>query len=197
MCDEEIKELLVNIALNDDKLSFKKLYLHFYRRLLDLACLITKNPQAAEEIVDDVFTKIWLKRDGLTHINNFTVYAYVAIKNHSLNHLNKAKKVNTTNIEEVSLEFADASPSAEARIITAQLAANINQSIQLLPTQCKLAFKLVKEDGLKYKEVARVSNISVKTVEYHIANALKKIAQNLPQNAKETLVAEGKSHHLN
>ena len=60
----------------------------------------------------------------------------------------------------------------------------INNAIAQLPPQCKLVFKLVKEDGLKYKEVAEILNISVKNVEYHMGNSLKKIANTISVDKK-------------
>jgi RNA polymerase sigma-70 factor (ECF subfamily) len=187
MLDNDVKDLILKIALNDDHASFKKVYFAYYDRLFQLAKAITKSVEAAEEIVDDVFVKIWTKRTSLIHIDNITVYLYVAVKNHSLNYLSKAGNVLTTNIDEVKIDFRDITPGIEEIIITADLDRLINKTIQKMPPQCKLVFKLVKEDGLKYREAAEILNISIKTVEYHIANSLKKIAQSIAAASKTTL----------
>jgi RNA polymerase sigma-70 factor (family 1) len=184
MLEDEVKDVLLKIALNDDHLSFKKVYFAYYDRLFQLAKAITKSTEVAEEMVDDVFMKIWTRRQGLMHIDNLTVYLYVAIKNQSLNYLSKANQVLTTNIEDAKIEFKDVAPTIEDVIMTADLARTINQTVQKMPVQCQLVFKLVKEDGLKYREAAEILNISIKTVEYHIGNALKKITESIAKSAK-------------
>ena len=193
MMGDEVKDLLFKIALKDDHLSFKNIYFAYYDRLFQLAKAITKCTETAEEIVDDVFMKIWTKRSNLIHIDNLTVYLYVAVKNCSLNHNSKTNQILTTNIDDAKVEFKDITPGIEDIIITADLARVINQTVQKMPVQCKMVFKLVKEDGLKYREAAEVLNISVKTVEYHIGNALKKIAQGIAASTKSYLqVADNK-----
>jgi RNA polymerase sigma-70 factor (ECF subfamily) len=193
MLDEEVKDVLLKVALNDDHLSFKRIYFAYYDRLFQLAKAITKCSESSEEIVDDVLLKIWMTRAELIHIDNLTVYLYVAIKNQSLNHVAKANHMLTTSIEDVKIEFKDVTPGIEDVIITADLARSINETVQKMPAQCQLVFKLVKEDGLKYREAAEILNISIKTVEYHISNALKRIAQRIAKTAKPFVpVAEKK-----
>jgi RNA polymerase sigma-70 factor (ECF subfamily) len=197
MLEDEVKDVLLKIALNDDHLSFKKVYFAYYDRLFQLAKAITKNHEVAEEIVDDVFMNIWTKRADLIQIDNLTVYLYVAIKNRSLNHISKASHILTTNIDDATIEFKDIAPGIEDVIITADLARTINQTVQKMPVQCQLVFKLVKEDGLKYREAAEILNISVKTVEYHIGNALKKITQSIASTAKTYLKVADKKYYSN
>ena len=197
MLDDEVKDLILKIALNNDHSSFKRVYFAYYDRLFQLARAITRSNEIAEEIVDDVFMKLWTKRSTLIHIDNLTVYLYVAVKNHSLNHLSKTAQMVTTNIDDATIEFKDVAPNIEDVIITADLARVINETVQKMPVQCKLVFKLVKEDGLKYKEAAEILNISIKTVEYHIANALKKIAQNIARSAKSHVQLIDKKYFSN
>lgn len=175
MLDSDIRGLLLKTSRDNDLSSFKKIYFLYYERLLHLACSIVRSTEVSEEIVDDVFVKIWSNRAKLHTINNLTVYLYVAVKNRSLNH-NMAKRMDHVDIESIDFELKDLSSSVEDIMITNELAKVINYTVRQLPTQCKLVFKLVKEDGLKYREVAEILNISVKTVEYHISNALKTIA---------------------
>ena len=197
MSEEEIKDLIVNVALNDDMQSFKKIYFHYYQRLFQLAKAITKHTETAEEIVDDVFMKVWQKREGMVYVNNLSVYLYVATKNHSLNHNSKENQPSTTHIDDIKVEIKDLTPGIEDTIITNDLMKIINQSIKELPEQSKLVYKLVKEDGLKYKEVAKILNISPKTVEYHIGSALKKIAQSLAGIVKPQSKHLGKKYLSN
>lgn len=175
MLDIDVKDLLLKIAHDDDLASFKKVYFLYYERLLKLACSFVKLTEVGEEIVDDVFVKIWTARAKLVSVDNLTVYLYVAVKNQSLNY-NAANKMVYVDIDSVNFEFRDHSSSVEDILITDELAKVIDSTVEQLPTQCKMVYKLVKEDRLKYRQVAEILNISVKTVEYHMGNALKTIA---------------------
>ncbi|MGF7039352.1 RNA polymerase sigma-70 factor [Mucilaginibacter lappiensis] len=189
MLNIDIKDLLLKIAHDNDLVSFKKIYFLYYERLLKLACSFVKSTEVSEEIVDDVFVKIWSNRAKLTGVNNLTVYLYVAVKNKAVNY-NLASRITCVDIESVSFELKDVNGSVEDILITDELAKIINYTIQRLPEECKIVFKLVKEDGLKYRKVAEILNISVKTVEYHMNNALKTIAAAIsasPDRHKKTI----------
>jgi len=175
MLNIDVKELLLKIARDNDLAAFQKIYFLYYERLLKLASSFVKQTEVAEEIVDDVFVKVWANRIRLSEVNNLTVYLYVAIKNQALNY-NQANRIVCVDIESVEVELKDLNSSVEDVLITAELAKIINSAIQRLPEQCKMVFKLVKEDHLKYRSVAEILNISPKTVEYHMGNALKTIA---------------------
>ncbi|MBB6108729.1 RNA polymerase sigma-70 factor [Mucilaginibacter lappiensis] len=175
MLNIDLKELLLKIAHDNDLAAFQKIYFLYYERLLKLACSFVKQTEVAEEIVDDVFVKIWANRTKLNEVNNLTVYLYVAIKNQAFNY-NQVNRIICVDIESVGFELKDISNSVEDVLITAELAKVINDAVQRLPEQCKMVFKLVKEDRLKYRNVAEILNISPKTVEYHMGNALKTIA---------------------
>lgn len=175
MLNIDIKDLLLKIARDNDLASFKKIYFLYYERLLKLACSYVTLTEVGEEIVDDVFVKIWSNRAGLAEVNNLTVYLYVAVKNRAINY-NLTNRITCVDIESVSYELKDMNGSVEDVLITDELAKIINYTIQRLPDECKIVFKLVKEDSLKYRKVAEILNISVKTVEYHMNNALKRIA---------------------
>ncbi len=181
---EDLQNAVYNVSINDDQSSFEKIYKAFYNKLFRLSLSIVKCEEIAEEVYDDVMLNIWEKRHQLIHVNNFTVYLYVSVKNASLRHLSRNKKVIYINIDEIDIELEDFSPTIQEQMISQEFLKKINGAIAQLTPQCKLVFKLVKEDGLKYKEVADILNISVKNVEYHMGNALKKIANTISVDKK-------------
>ena len=178
MLETEIRDLLNDVALDSNRASFKRLYLLYYSRLFCLAKSIVKQEVVAEEIVDDVFMNLWIQRTTLTSINNFAYYCYKSVKNKSLTHISKSS-IKQVQIEDINIEIVDSSITGEQRLAYEDLAKTINDSLSKLSEQCKLVFKLVKEDGLKYREVAELLDVSVKTVEYHMGNALKQLAQTI------------------
>jgi len=173
-----IEEILASVAGKDDQCAFEKIYKSYYSRLFRLAVSIVKSEELANEIYDDVLLNIWQKRKQLTEVNNFTVYIYVAVKNASLRQLSKIAKTNHVEIND-DFDIADPTPTAQEQMMSLELLGIINQAIAELSPQCRQVFKLVKEDGLKYKEVAEILNVSIKNVEYHMGNALKKISHNV------------------
>jgi RNA polymerase sigma-70 factor (ECF subfamily) len=187
MLDSEIKGLLNNIALNNDRASFKRLYLFYYSKLFGLAKSLVKFDELAEEITDDVFLNLWVRRAGLTEINNFTFYCYTAVKNKSLTCISKAQ-VSKVSIDDINLEIIDPSATGEDRLVCQDLTKIISNALSKLSEQCRFVFKLIKEDGLKYREVAELLDISVKTVEYHMGNALKTLSKDV-ENSQRSMAS--------
>ncbi|MFC0513901.1 RNA polymerase sigma-70 factor [Mucilaginibacter angelicae] len=178
MLDTEIKYLLNDIALNSSRASFKRLYLFYYGKLFNLAKSLVKQDELAEEITNDVFMNLWARRTSLAEINNFTYYCYTSVKNKSLTCLAK-NQLKSINIDDVYVDVADSSATGEDKLVCEDLTKLINTALSKLSDQCRLVFKLIKEDGLKYREVADLLDISIKTVEYHMGNALKTLALGL------------------
>lgn len=173
---EQIADLQSRIAEGDDSSAYKELYHLLYYRLHAFAQGIVRNHEVAEEIVSDVFVKLWQQRARLSQINNLTVYLYVATKNLSYNYLLRRQKETQGGLHELmQVSVGRFSPSPEQLLISEEMVRKIEDAIQHLPPKCKLIFKLVKEDGLKYKEIAEILQISVKTIDAQLAIALRKI----------------------
>ncbi len=170
-----ILEIQFCIANNSDEVAFRRLYDFIGSRLIQFSYSILKSTEMAEEVVSDVFVKIWQQRERLTKINNLTVYLYTATKNTSLDYLKKYRKKETLQLEDYHIEFGGFAYTPEDLLITAEIMASIEKAIQQLPPKCKTIFKLIKEDNLKYKEVADILSISLKTVEYQMSIALEKL----------------------
>lgn len=171
------EELLSRIIRFDDQQAFKDLYNSYFKKLFRFCFSIVHSREYAEEIVNDVFMNLWKRRNKLNKIENLDVYLYVAIKNHSLDYLSKEHLRNTVDICELTSGYLKFTLDPEHLMITAEMMKKLEYVIHQLPPKCKLIFKLVKEDGLKYKEVAAILNLSVKTVEAQLTIATKKITQ--------------------
>ena len=180
----DIHELQNRIADYDDVAAYKKLFFHFFLPLKSFSFSILKSKEIAEEVVSDVLIEIWARRKQLPEIEDLKMYLYVSVRNASLRKLQQTQKTTVLSLDELEVEFASADPDAEASLITDELAKKIELAIDQLPPQCKIIFKLAKEDKLKYKEIAVLLNISVKTIDNQLSTALKKIASvlNTPVN---------------
>jgi RNA polymerase sigma-70 factor (family 1) len=182
-----IRFLQTRIARFEDQQAYKELFLTLYPPLFRFISGIVKSKPAAEEIISDVFIKIWEKRQDLELIVNLTVYCYVIAKNLSLNFLEKQRRTTTLNIEDFSDSLSELYIDPEQLMITSEMADRINLAVDSLPARCKMIFTLIKENDFKYKEVAEIMNISPKTVENQLAIALKKISVSINFDLSRTL----------
>lgn len=180
-----LQELQQRIAEYEDEVSYKKLFFHFFLPLKSFSFSIIKSKEQAEEIVSDILIEIWAKRKQLAEIEDLKMYLYVSVRNASLRKLQQTKKSMILSMDEINVEFASAYENAETILLTQELAEKIEMAIQQLPQRCKLIFKLAKEDRLKYKEIAELLNISVKTIDHQLSIALKKIADVLQITLKK------------
>lgn len=158
-----------------DQLSFKKIYLEFYPKLLSFANAYIRNTQEAEDITEDIMLKLWNNRNNLSAIKNLRFYLFVATKNACLNYLLKARKHPVEALEDYHINVSGISQSPEDKMISDEKLRAIQSAIQKLPPKCKLIFILIKEDGLKYSETAELLNVSVKTIETQMSIAFKRI----------------------
>ena len=187
--DNTIRDLQMRIALSEDMTAYKELYLLMFDSLFHFSYSFVKSKQVAEELVSDVFMKLWQIRSQLNAIDNLKLYLFGITKNFSLNYLARASKnlsiqldymdLNKTDVESV-IEFKN----PEDLYISKETIKNVMKAIQGLPPQCQIIFSLVKVEGLRYKEVARLLDISVFTVRNQVAIATKKIEEALPQKSQ-------------
>ena len=175
--NEKIKRLLSLIALNNDQVAYKELFILLHGRLKQFAYSILKSSEEAEELVSDVFVRIWEKRDQLTAIESPLLYFYTTAKNLALNRLNKQKRIQNQSPEEWLVQLNSIYFDPEQLMMTEEMVRQIRQAVNNLPPRCRLIFKLVKEDGLKYREVAELMQLSIKTIEAQMAIALRRLGK--------------------
>jgi RNA polymerase sigma-70 factor (family 1) len=164
------------IACEGDEKAFAELFRHFYDRLLHFCIQYVHSREAAEEIVSDVFVKIWNRRLELEQVANLEVYLFVAVKNHSLNYLEQYSSLRISSInEETGLAELSNSVDPENTMEWKEILFRMDQEVSRLPDQCRRVFKLIKEEGFKYKDVAEILNISPRTVETQLFRAMKRL----------------------
>jgi len=170
-----LKDIQTGIACGNETM-LGELYKLFHRRLQHFSRAITRNDNIAEEVVDDVFVKLWSRRDKISEIENLTVYLYIAVKNQSLNALSrKAQELVTESFDYLDIEIEEVIGDPVSLMITEEMMHRMQKAVDDLPPRCKMVFKLVREDGLKYKEVSQILNISVNTIDVQMAIAVKRI----------------------
>ena len=156
--------------------SLARLYGIFSKRLHHFARVITRSNETAEEIVEDVFVKLWSNRHKIDEIANLTVYLYVAVKNRSLNAVSQqASQLLHAPFDDLEIETGPLATDPYSLLVTAEMMQKMREAVEALPPRCKMIFKLVREDGLRHKEVAEILNIAINTVDVQMAIAIRKI----------------------
>jgi RNA polymerase sigma-70 factor (ECF subfamily) len=172
----EESDLIEKIKKGDEK-AFETLFHSYYGFLCLYATKILKNDSAAEEIVQDFFVKFWEKREHISIETSIKNYLFRSIKNHSINYIkhNKTKLRYTQKvISESEDNYSDDNNFPETELID-----KIEESISSLPEKRKEIFRLSRQDGLKYHEIAKKLNISIKTVETQMSLAIKTLRDKL------------------
>ena len=185
-----IKELQQRIALYEDLKAYQALYELLAARLKRFCFSFVKSPEAADEIVSDVFIKLWQIKNKLPEIDNLKVYLYTVAKNFCLNYITRNFKNPVVLLDEIDIEPVVHIGNPEELCISADIVHKIRQAVRQLPPRSRLIFQMVKEDGMRYKEVADILHISVLTVRNQLAIAVQKLAAALPAHISESVNKE-------
>lgn len=170
-----LKHLQVQIEQSNQK-AFEDLYRMFFPRLYNFAMLYVHKKEAAEEIVNDIMVKIWEKRITVCIIENLETYLFTAVRNHSLNYLQKYSHYHIAVEPETGLAEVISINDPEKELEWKEISFKLNMAVEQLPEQCRTVFRLIKEEGFKYKQVAEILSISPRTVETQLFRAIKKLS---------------------
>ena len=181
-------QLAMRIKLGDEQ-AFELLFRKFYVRLCSFANKFLNDPEDAQEIVQEVFTKIWERRDEIDPEDSLKSYIFKIAQNLSINKLRR-RKVESAYSEIHKLVYIEQHEfSAHESLLARELEENIAHSIGKLPTECRKIFELSRVEGLKYKEIAETLNISIKTVEAQMSKALRSLRIELSDYLTLLLIA--------
>lgn len=154
--------------------AFETYYKDYFKEFFLASYKYVKDSALAQEIVNDVFLKIWEDAGKITIESSLKSYLYRAIINRSINALNKQKR-ESQNLKELTLTQQDHYDLKEIELN--ELKVQLYKAIEALPDQCKKVFLMSRFDGLKQQEIADKLGISIKTVKNHITHALKQLSK--------------------
>ena len=161
---------------------FEQLFKEYYTGLCFFALRYTEDESAAEEVVQDVFYKLWEKRKKISIKTSIKSYLYIAVRNKCLQKINHLK-VKQKYLKSVNNEYKISTQSPDENLIYDESIEIFNEALSRLPEKCRTIFKMSRFEGLKYKEIAFELSISVKTVEAYITKALKHFRRYFPEYA--------------
>ncbi len=160
-----------------DREAFNKLFIFYYDRLCQFVWYYVKNKDTSEDIVQDLFYKLWINRKTWNFAPAIANYLYKAARNYSLNFLKKIKVIDQS--FDSPQEEPGSYTTPEKEFFRKEVGDEIRAAISELPEQCQIIFKMKKIDGLTYREIAEIKDISIKTVETQMGRALKYLRKRL------------------
>lgn len=169
-----------NTILFTSKEEFESLFRENYSNLCSYANKFICDVDASEEVVQEVFFKLWNNRESIEISSSIQSYLFRAVRNSSLNlikHINIREEYKAHKEREIAHEEA----SYEDGIVATELENKIRESINQIPPERRKIFIMSRYDGLKYKEIAEKLSISVKTVENQMGKAIKYMRDNLAE----------------
>lgn len=171
---DQDREWIAQVRAGDPR-AFEHLFRAYHPSLCEFAYRYVRVREVAEELVHDVFARLWEAHDALDLRDSLKAYLYTALRNHAISYIRH------TLVERRWTEQApepDAPCEAERRLETAELAAAVERVLARLPERCRLALTLRWQRQMSYAEVAEAMGISVKTVEIYVGRGFAALREN-------------------
>ncbi|RFM27379.1 RNA polymerase sigma-70 factor [Deminuibacter soli] len=162
----------VAVLYDKGEWAFEQAFKQHFKALHAYACTIVRNDATAEELVQNVFVRLWEKSDRIDIKQSLAAYLYRSVYHESLNHL-KHQKVKTAYQTYSSYHMSPNTEGASRKLLLRDLEEKLDQALQSLPEQCRTIFQMSRFEELKYHEIAGRLGISVKTVENQMGKALR------------------------
>jgi RNA polymerase sigma-70 factor (ECF subfamily) len=186
-------QLAIRIKLGDEQ-AFELFFRKYNIRLCAFSNKFLNDIEEAQEVVQDMFIKIWEERDEIDPENSLKSYVFKIVQNLSINRLRR-RKVQSRYTELYRLVYIENHEfSAHESLLARELEAQIVRSIKKLPSECRKIFELSRSEGLKYREIADTLNISIKTVEAQMSKALRSLRIELTDYISLVLIALISNH---
>jgi RNA polymerase sigma-70 factor, ECF subfamily len=166
---------------------FSELFNLYYEELCKVIFPILKDRDAAEDVVQDVFVKMWLRKEELTITTSQKAYLYKAVVFRALDYLRKQKSTGKVK-EELKIIHHQTYQEASSAIEEKELMKAIDASMQEMPENMRAIFHLSRFSNLKNREIAEQLAISIKTVESNISKALKLLHERLKPFLKDRMI---------
>ncbi len=169
---------MLNKLVSGDRYAFSVIFSTYYRDLVMFAISKVRDADTAEEIVQDTFVKIWEERGNLQITTSLKSYMLRSVQNRCIDWY-RHKKVQQAHIDEVSSNPELFVSDADSYLFRSELEGRIKKILTLIPSDCSDAFRMNREEGLKYSEIAEKLNVSVRTIEVRISKALHLLREHL------------------
>lgn len=178
MTEQEVRRYLRQMQEDNSEQAFHSFYDLCYDRLFRIACYYLKREEWAQEVVMDVFMKLWQLRDRLPQVADIEDYCFILTRNAALNYLEREVRRPTLSADKLpESPHNDASP--EDTLISEELFAHYVKALDRLPQRCREVFIRIREEKQNYTEVAEALGISTNTVDAQLQKAIARLKEML------------------
>lgn len=160
-----------------DEHALTQLYKAHWQPLFLSAYHILKDKKACEDIVQEIFLQLWLRRQTLDVRESLKTYLSTAVRYQVFHHIRKASKKMVVQVSEEVLQ----AESSDKDLLRKDLYGQVHKVVEELPERCRLIYHLSREEQLTHKEIAHRLNISIKTVENQLTIALRRVRHYLEE----------------
>lgn len=172
------EDLRLDLIQQGDVREFEKAFRTYYQALCNYAYTFLKDPDEAEEAVQQVFVNIWNKKEQIQINTTLQAYLYRAVNNASLNRL-RHEKVRNEHRDHVVGRTNPAVEHTAQEVISRELSREIQKAVEALPVRCRETFEMSRYEGMSYAEIASAQGVSVKAVEKQMGKALRLLREAL------------------
>ncbi|MET4084036.1 RNA polymerase sigma-70 factor (family 1) [Pedobacter sp. UYP30] len=172
MLDQREENVLLQEISRGNEKSFRKLYDLYFHQITVYVFKISKSKEVTAEIVQDIFLKLWQKREELPQIENIKAYLYSLSRNRSIDYLRKLAREGKV-IQALTEYHKKYSNATDQKMDAEDLLLIIEQALYFLSDQKKRIFQLSKIDGMSHDEIAEMTNLSKSTIKNHLSESLK------------------------
>lgn len=169
---------LMELASTGDEEAFTNLFYLYKHKLYSYTLRITESPELTQDMVQDVFLKLWKNRSQLDRVENFGAFILKMAQNQAVNAFKRMAN-ETLILSKIQKEVNVFEAGPEENVEYKEVQHLINDVLKKLPPQQNLVFKLSREQGLKHNEIAQLLKISPYTVKNHLVVALQAIREYL------------------
>lgn len=170
---EKENQLLIDGLRSGDKKVFKTIFDNWYQPIVRFCMQRTGNQEDAEEIAQDIFVKLWTKRDQMQINTSLSGYLYRSALNQIINNA-QHQKVKLSHQEHVMAKH-DETPYQTDHFTEKEISTIVSNTVAQMPEKRRMVYQMSRKQGLKYAEIAQKMDISVKTVEAHLSAALSQL----------------------
>ena len=178
-----VSKEIVQKIISGDEPSFESVYRYFYPRLNYFAKQYLLDAEASKNIVQDVFTELWDKRNTLQNDTNLNAWLFTVTKNKSLKTISQLKSRqnhdNYLKSRQLDVNYKSLSDFDTGNFIFEELQTQVQYALEKLTPACRKVFEMSRFEDKKNREIADELNLSIKTIEAHISKALRSLKNDL------------------